>query len=97
MSFEPSTSRLWRTLPREVRLEAARAFWNRPGEEAAALAAQEIVKLLRVRPQAFHKVPLAYSGDNAAMIAFAAQRRLARGEADDPLAVEAESRIPLGV
>ncbi len=57
MSFEPSTSRLWRTLPREVRLEAARAFWNRPGEEAAALAAQEIVKLLRVRPQAFLKVP----------------------------------------
>lgn len=42
-------------------------------------------------------VPLVYSGDNAAMIAFAAQRRLARGEVDDPLAVEAESRIPLGV
>ena len=41
-------------------------------------------------------VPLAYSGDNAAMIAFAAELRLARGEVDDPLAAEAESRIPLG-
>lgn len=41
-------------------------------------------------------VPLVYSGDNAAMIAFAAALRLARGEVDDPLAAEAESRIPLG-
>jgi len=40
-------------------------------------------------------VPLAFSGDNAAMIAHAALRRHALGLADDPLAVEAASRIPL--
>jgi N6-L-threonylcarbamoyladenine synthase len=41
-------------------------------------------------------VPLVYSGDNAAMIAFAALRRLARGErGDDPLAAGVESRLPL--
>ena len=41
-------------------------------------------------------VPLVYSGDNAAMIAFAAVARLARGELDDPLVAEAASRLPLG-
>ena len=41
-------------------------------------------------------VPLVYSGDNAAMIAFAAVARLARGAVDDPLVAEAASRLPLG-
>jgi N6-L-threonylcarbamoyladenine synthase len=40
-------------------------------------------------------VPLAWSGDNAAMIAHAALLRHRRGQAGDPLAAEAESRIPL--
>ena len=40
-------------------------------------------------------VPLAYSGDNAAMIANAALRRHRRGLADDPFTAEAESRIPI--
>jgi N6-L-threonylcarbamoyladenine synthase len=40
-------------------------------------------------------VPLAYAGDNAAMIAHAALLRMARGVADDPFAAEAESRIPI--
>ncbi len=41
-------------------------------------------------------VPLSYSGDNAAMIAFAALERRRRGDAgDDPLAVEAASRVAL--
>jgi N6-L-threonylcarbamoyladenine synthase len=40
-------------------------------------------------------VPLAYSGDNAAMIANAARLRQAQGLADDPLTAEAESRIPM--
>ncbi len=42
-------------------------------------------------------VPLRYSGDNAAMIAFAALARLARGDSDDPLTAEATSRRALGV
>ncbi|HVG10694.1 MAG TPA: tRNA (adenosine(37)-N6)-threonylcarbamoyltransferase complex transferase subunit TsaD [Thermoanaerobaculia bacterium] len=41
-------------------------------------------------------VPLAWSGDNAAMIAHAALLRHRRGQAGDPFAAEAESRIPLG-
>jgi N6-L-threonylcarbamoyladenine synthase len=42
-------------------------------------------------------VPLVYSGDNAAMIAFAALLRLRRGESgDDPRRAEAASRLPLG-
>lgn len=41
-------------------------------------------------------VPLVYSGDNAAMIAFAALLRLRDGRADDPLTAEAASRVPMG-
>jgi N6-L-threonylcarbamoyladenine synthase len=40
-------------------------------------------------------VPLAYSGDNAAMIAHAALVRHRRGQRDDPFAAEAESRIAI--
>ncbi|MCB1009058.1 MAG: hypothetical protein KDB94_09200 [Acidobacteria bacterium] len=58
MPFEPNVVRLWRSLSRDARTEAARSFWERPTEEAAVAAAQEIVKILRVRPQAFHKIPL---------------------------------------
>lgn len=42
-------------------------------------------------------VPLGYSGDNAAMIAFAALLRQRRGLADDPRNAEAASRIPLAM
>jgi tRNA A37 threonylcarbamoyltransferase TsaD len=45
---------------------------------------------------ALRLVPLVYSGDNAAMIAFAAIPRLERGGLDDPLLAEAASRLPLG-
>jgi N6-L-threonylcarbamoyladenine synthase len=40
-------------------------------------------------------VPLAFSGDNAAMIAHAALLRERQGRRDDPLRVEATSRLPL--
>ena len=40
-------------------------------------------------------VPLVYCGDNAAMIAHAALLRHRRGESDDPLEVEARSRVPI--
>jgi hypothetical protein len=56
--FEPTSVKLWRSLAREDRLEAARAFWDRPPRDAGPAAALEIVKLLRVRPQAFAKIPL---------------------------------------
>jgi tRNA N6-adenosine threonylcarbamoyltransferase len=41
-------------------------------------------------------VPLVWSGDNAAMIAWAALLADRRGRSDDPLAVDAASRLPLG-
>jgi N6-L-threonylcarbamoyladenine synthase len=41
-------------------------------------------------------VPLAFAGDNAAMIAFAALQRHRRGESGDPWSVDAASRIALG-
>jgi N6-L-threonylcarbamoyladenine synthase len=44
---------------------------------------------------ALRLVPLAYAGDNAAMIAHAALLRHRRGQQDDPFAAEAESRIAL--
>jgi tRNA A37 threonylcarbamoyltransferase TsaD len=40
-------------------------------------------------------VPLAYAGDNAAMIAHAALLKHAWGHEDDPLSADAASRIPL--
>jgi hypothetical protein len=58
MTFETSPLRLWRALGREDRVEAARAFWEHPPEEAMIVAAREIVSILRVRPQAFHKIPI---------------------------------------
>jgi hypothetical protein len=56
VTFETTPLKLWRSLPREERALAARAFWEHPTEEAGALAAREIVNILRVRPQAFHKI-----------------------------------------
>lgn len=56
MPFEPSAPRLWKRLAREERERAARAFWQRPPEAAAAMAAREIVQLLKMRPQAFGKL-----------------------------------------
>jgi N6-L-threonylcarbamoyladenine synthase len=47
------------------------------------------------RGVALRLVPLAFSGDNAAMIAHAALLRQARGLSDDVLTAEADSRIPL--
>ena len=58
MPFESTPLRLWKSLPRAEREQAARAFWEQPPKEAAPAAAREIVKLLRVRPQAFGKIPL---------------------------------------
>ncbi len=43
-----------------------------------------------------HLVPLAYCGDNAAMIAHAALLRLRRGEGGDPFDLDAFSRGPIG-
>jgi len=56
MGFEPTALRLWKSLARDERELAARAFWEQPPEEVAASAAHEIVKLLKMRPNSFHKI-----------------------------------------
>jgi hypothetical protein len=56
--FETTPLKLWQSLARADREEAARAFWEHPPEGSAAEAARAVVDLLRVRPQAFHKVPV---------------------------------------
>jgi N6-L-threonylcarbamoyladenine synthase len=66
------------------------------GAAANRLLRRRLPEWAAERGVALRLVPLAYSGDNAAMIAFAAVARLERGELDDPLLAEAASRLPLG-
>ncbi|MEO8197901.1 MAG: tRNA (adenosine(37)-N6)-threonylcarbamoyltransferase complex transferase subunit TsaD [Thermoanaerobaculia bacterium] len=66
------------------------------GAAANRLLRRRLPEWAAERAVTLRLVPLAYSGDNAAMIAFAALARLACGAADDPLVAEAASRLPLG-
>jgi len=89
---------------RQVLDRLTRAHRRRPFERLAVSGGAAANRLLRRRLPAWAEehavdlrlVPLVYSGDNAAMIAFAALLRLRRGEGDDPLAAEAASRLALG-
>jgi len=88
---------------RQVLDRLTRAHRRRPFDFLAVSGGAAANRLLRRRlPEwaaerevALRLVPLVYSGDNAAMIAFAALLRLRRGSVDDPLAVEAASRVPI--
>ena len=87
-------------LDRLTRLHRRRPF-DRLAVSGGAAANRELRRRLpgwaAERGVGLDLVPLVYSGDNAAMIAFAALLRLRRGETgDDPLAAEAASRLPLG-
>ncbi|HSM52355.1 MAG TPA: tRNA (adenosine(37)-N6)-threonylcarbamoyltransferase complex transferase subunit TsaD [Thermoanaerobaculia bacterium] len=65
------------------------------GVAANRLLRRELPPWCEARGIALRLVPLPFCGDNAAMIAWAAQQRHARGEADDPLAAAAASRLAL--
>ncbi|HZF12761.1 MAG TPA: tRNA (adenosine(37)-N6)-threonylcarbamoyltransferase complex transferase subunit TsaD [Thermoanaerobaculia bacterium] len=65
------------------------------GAAANRLLRRELTTWAARRGVDLRLVPLAWSGDNAAMIAFAALLRNRRGLADDPLLAEAESRMPI--
>lgn len=65
------------------------------GAAANRLLRRELAAWSGRRGVPLRLVPLAYSGDNAAMIAFAALVRHRRGLQDDPFSAEAESRIPI--
>jgi N6-L-threonylcarbamoyladenine synthase len=80
--------RLWRRRPFDLLALSGGVAANRLlRREAAAWCAERGVELAAV--------PLAYAGDNAAMIAHAALLRQRRGESDDPFTAEAASRIRL--
>ncbi len=65
------------------------------GAAANRLLRREVERWATEHGVALRLVPLEFSGDNAAMIAHAALIRERRGERDDPLRVEAASRLPL--
>ena len=66
------------------------------GVAANRLLRRELTDWAATRGVDLRLVPLAFSGDNAAMIAFAALLRHRRGEPGDAFSIEAESRIPFG-
>ncbi len=66
------------------------------GAAANRLLRRRLPEWAAEREVTLRLVPLLYSGDNAAMIAFAALAKLARGDSDDPLTAEATSRRALG-
>ena len=65
------------------------------GVAANRLLRRELERWAAERRVELRLVPLAFAGDNAAMIAHAALLRHRRGWADDPLRAEAASRIPI--
>jgi N6-L-threonylcarbamoyladenine synthase len=85
-------------LDRVRRLHAARRFTTLAvsgGAAANRLLRRELMAWAERESIDLRLVALAYSGDNAAMIAHAALLRHRRGEADDPRRVDASSRIAL--
>ncbi len=67
------------------------------GVAANRLLRREVARWCAERGIELSLVALAYSGDNAGMIAHAALLRHRAGRADDPLDAEAASRLPLEV
>jgi N6-L-threonylcarbamoyladenine synthase len=65
------------------------------GAAANRLLRRELPAWAERRGVALRLVPLAYAGDNAAMIAFAALLRHRRGAPGDPFTIEAESRAAI--
>ena len=65
------------------------------GVAANRLLRRELPEWAARRGVELRLVPLAYAGDNAAMIAFAALLRQRRGVTPSPWTAEAESRVPL--
>jgi N6-L-threonylcarbamoyladenine synthase len=66
------------------------------GVAANRLLRRELARWAAEREVDLRLVPLAYAGDNAAMIAFAALQRHRRGDPGDALDAEPASRIALG-
>ena len=65
------------------------------GAAANRLLRRELTRWAAEHQVDLHLVPLRYAGDNAAMIAHTALVRERQGRRDDPLDVDAASRIPI--
>ena len=65
------------------------------GAAANRLLRRELTRWAEEHEIDLRLVPLRFSGDNAAMIAHTALVRERQGRRDDPLAVDAASRVPL--
>jgi N6-L-threonylcarbamoyladenine synthase len=83
-----------RRLERLVETEAVELLAVSGGVAANRLLRRELESWAERARVPLRLVPTAFAGDNAAMIAQAALMRHRRGLADDPLTVEAASRIP---
>ena len=81
-------------LDRQHRREPLEILAVSGGAAANRLLRRELTRWAEVSGVALHLVPLVYSGDNAAMIAFAALQRHREGISGDPQRVEVASRIP---
>jgi hypothetical protein len=57
MTFETTSTRLWKRLSREERLTAATHFWEEPPQAFFASALAAIVNARRLRPQAARALP----------------------------------------
>jgi hypothetical protein len=57
MSFETTSTRLWKKLTKEERLEAATHFWKEPPQAFYASALAALVNARRLRPQAARALP----------------------------------------
>ena len=81
-------------LERQHRLTPMTCLAVSGGAAANRLLRRELAVWAADRDIDLRLVPLVYSGDNAAMIAFTALLRHQRGEVDDPRGIEVASRIP---
>jgi hypothetical protein len=59
---------LWRSLPREARLEASQAFWEEPPQEALGGALAAIIKARHLRPQVARSLPQAAKSEALATV-----------------------------
>lgn len=81
-------------LERHHRAQPMKVLAVSGGAAANRLLRRELTTWAADRSIELHLVPLMYSGDNAAMIAFAALLRQRRGVEDDPRHAVVASRIP---
>ena len=67
------------------------------GVAANRLLRRELARWASERSVDLRLTPLAFAGDNAAMVGYVALLRIGRGDVGDALDLEARSRVPFDV